>query len=177
MSQPTTVFLAATPTVSSFSVVADEIILKGKSDIIFDFDNVVESTYGAVKAYIDLGDGTSTYTIDYDLVKNYINSDLTLKIAEFGKLNNILNDIRHTYLPSASTYFTSLTASFNITFSNFTKVTIYVPIKIAQSSYYSAIGRLNLLETQMIDVSSNKIFAVLQNDNGDVFNALLSNDS
>lgn len=176
MSALTTLYLSAVPTVSSFSVIEDEIIVKGKSDILYNFDNIVESTYGSVKAYIDLGDGTTPYTIDYDLVKNYTSSDLTLRIAEYGKLNNILNDIQHTYKPLSTAYFTSLTATFNITFSNFTTITIYVPIKVAQSSFYTSIGRLNLLETQMTDVSSNNIFAILQTDAGDVFNALLSND-
>tara|TARA_R100000951_G_C2618775_1_gene173715 strand:- start:32 stop:556 length:525 start_codon:yes stop_codon:yes gene_type:complete len=169
-----TVNITAVPTVSSFHVPVDEIIIKGRTNVIFNFDNVAETSYQAVKLYADPGDGADVIHRDYDIIKNYIDSDLTLRIARYGKLNEVLSNLTHAYVPATSSYFTSLTATFKVTFSNFEYISFTIPIKIAQESYYTAINKLSLIETQMTDVTGNDVFAILQTKSGEAFNAVLS---
>lgn len=169
-----TINISAVPTISSFTSMQDEIVIKGRTVITFNFDNVEETNYQAIKFYGDPGDGCDSVYRDYDIIKNYTDSDLTLRIAKYGKINEVLSDYSHAYVPSTSSYFTSLTATIKATFSNFKYISFIIPIKIAQESYYTSIDKLSLIDTQITNVTGNDVFAILQTKYGEAFNVVLS---
>ena len=170
-----TVNLSADDPTTSIVIHWAEIKLKGQTNVIFNYDLIPENYFAPLKLYVDFGDNTvQPYIIDYDIIKDYVNTDLTLRIARTGKLNNVLQDITHTYAPTSSAYFTQLTANFICTFANFNTVHFKIPLKIAQDSFYTSIERVNLIDTQMISTSGNDILLILQTQQGQVFNSVLS---
>lgn len=169
-----TIYLTGAPTLSSYTINMAETSIKGTTNVIFDFDSIVETTFPAVKMKASYGDTLDVESYDYDIIKNHIGTGLTYKIAKYGKFGNVLDSLSYIYSPSDAAYFTSLTATFLVTFSNFTEITFRVPIKIARDSYYSALGNIHLIDTQIVSNSANSVFAIIQTEDGNAINIVLS---
>lgn len=171
-----TYYISLSPSGTSSTNTIESQTFKGTTIITLDFTNVVETVYGALKLQIDWGDNTESIQ-ETEIYKIYSESDEILKIAESGKLNNALRPIQHTYVPTTSAYFTSLTAQCLITFHNFSAGLFYLPIKIAQVSYFEQFGSLDIIDAQLIDTDEHNIFTTIQSELGDLYTVVLKTTS
>ena len=90
----------------------------------------------------------------------------------YDQINNTLEAVNHQYLPSISAYWTSLTAQVEITFSNFSTSVFYIPIRIAQDSFFNTYKHLNIVDAQFVAISSNEIFSLIQSEEN-IYNLVL----
>jgi len=74
----------------------------------------------------------------------------------------ILDSYEHTYIPSISTFATSLTAQFLIHYNNGFYASILQPIKLVRESYYDNIQKLGIQSTQMTGASGSNTDANLE---------------
>ena len=81
----------------------------------------------------------------------------------YGKVGGtILDNYKHTYVPSTSSFFTNLTAQFIIHFNNGFYANIKQPIQLIKESYYDNIQKLGITSTQMTGASGSNTVANLQ---------------
>ena len=141
---------------------------QGPTNIIFNFTPISETTFNVVGLYVDYGD-TEVLQRSIEIQKTFSDSDETVRIAESGKLSYVLDNVEHTYFPTNSAYITQWTTQIKLIYSNFNSYVFNIPIRLAQTSFFSEVGELNIKSTQFIDISSNKQFFQLVNNSGSVY--------
>ena len=158
----------------SGNIYYDEITVKGRSLISYNFTQLNSSNNNILRAIFDYGDGSDVDNINYGIGLDHINQPITYYFALYGTYSPLL--IRsHIYdPPSGDSYFQSLTAICHIELANTQLLNFYFPIKISQPSYYDEIGDINIGATQLISASSNDIYCSIYDKTGDVFNIVLS---
>lgn len=146
---------------------------QGTTQISFDLLNVSETNYKVIKVTADFGDNTAVVTQQPQIITTYANSSETLKIAENGRTNRALDTIHHTYYATTSAYYTIYNCVINVTYSNLTQSVVIAPIRIAQTSFFSEYNELSLVGTQLVSVSTNDVYAILQSKNGSMYNLVI----
>ena len=97
-----------------------------------------------------------------DLVFNYKKESIFNEML-YGKVGGtILDTYEHTFVPSTSSFATSLTAQFLIHYNNGFYANIFQPIKLIRESYYDSIQKLGIQSTQMVGTSGSNTVANLE---------------
>jgi len=140
----------------------DAIDFKGAPSINFVLTGIDESVNKALTMDIQWGDGTDIQFAQKDIVFNYKKKSIFDEVL-YGKVGGtILNQCKHTYVPTASSYFTEVGAQFLIYFNNGFYANITQPIKLIRESYYDDIQKLGIMNTQMVGLSTSNTVANLQ---------------
>ena len=156
------IFINLSATLENRAVLKDEIYFKGNPSITFILSGIDESINSALTLDINWGDGTATEYNQKDIVFNYKEESIFNEML-YGKVGGTILDIYdHTYVPSTSAFFTSLTAQFLIHFNNGFYANIKQPIKLIRESYYDNIQKLGITSTQMTGASGSNTVANLQ---------------
>jgi|TARA_R110002124_G_scaffold94423_10_gene238512 hypothetical protein len=135
---------------------------KGNPSINFILSGIDESINAALTLDINWGDGTTTEFSQKDIVFNYKKESIFNEVL-YGKVGGtILDNYKHTYVPSTSSFFTNLTAQFVIHYNNGFYANIKQPIKLIKESYYDNIQKLGITSTQMTGASGSNTVANLQ---------------
>jgi hypothetical protein len=158
----------------SGNIYYDEVTVKGRSDISYDFTQLNTVNNTILRARFDYGDGSEVENINYGISLDHINQPITYYFALYGAYSPLLIKSHIYDPPVGDSYFKSLTASCYIELADTRLLNLYFPIKISQPSYYEEIGDINIGATQLINVSSNDIFCSIYDKTGDVFNIVLS---
>lgn len=156
------IFINLSATEENRTVLKDEISFKGNPSINFILSGIDESINAALTLDINWGDGAATEYSQKDIVFNYKKESIFNEML-YGKVGGTILDIYdHTYVPSTSSFFTSLTAQFLVHFNNGFYANINQPIKLIRESYYDNIQKLGITSTQMTGASGSNTVANLQ---------------
>ncbi len=156
------IFINLSATSENRTVLKDEISFKGNPSINFVLSGIDESINAALTLDINWGDGAATEYSQKDIVFNYKKESIFNEML-YGKVGGTILDIYdHTYVPSTSSFFTSLTAQFLVHFNNGFYANIKQPIKLIRESYYDNIQKLGITSTQMTGASGSNTVANLQ---------------
>ena len=156
------IFINQSSVTESLSVLKDEVVFKSDPTINFVLTGIDESANQALTLDINWGDGTDINFNQKDLVFNYKKESIFNEML-YGKLGGtILDSYEHTYVPSISTFATSLTAQFLIHYNNGFYASILQPIKLVRESYYDNIQKLGIQSTQMTGASGSNTVANLE---------------
>ena len=156
------IFINLTSTAENIDVLKEEVVFKGDPTITFVLTGIDESKNAALTMDINWGDGSDTEYLQKDIVFNYKKESIFNEML-YGKLGGaILDQHTHTYVPSTSSFSTSLTAQFLIHFNNGFYANVFQPIKLLRESYYDNIQKLGITSTQMTGASGSNTVANLQ---------------
>lgn len=143
-------------------IINDSINFKGAPTVNFILSGINEEVSKALTVDINFGDGTERVFNQKDIVFNYKKRSIFNEVL-YGKVGGtIMDTYNHTYVPSADTFSTSLTAQFLIYFNNGYYANIFQPITLIKESYYDDIEKLGILNTQMVGLSTSNTVANLQ---------------
>jgi hypothetical protein len=159
--------------VLSGNIYYEEIAIKGRSAIEYDFTQLNTTKNNILRARFDYGDGTIE-NINYGIGLDHINQPITYYFALYGAYSPLLMKSHIYDPPVGDSYFKSLTARCCIELANTKLLNLYFPIKISQPSYYDEMGDINIGATQLISVSGNDVYCSIYDKTGDVFNIVLS---
>ncbi len=156
------IFINLSATTENTDVLKEEITFKSDPTITFVLTGIDESANQALTLDINWGDGSDINFNQKDLVFNYKKESIFNEML-YGKLGGtILDSYEHTYVPSISTFATSLTAQFLIHYNNGFYASILQPIKLMRESYYDNIQKLGIQSTQMTGASGSNTVANLE---------------
>ena len=156
------IFINLSATTENTDILKEEITFKSDPTITFVLTGIDESANQALTLDINWGDGTDINFNQKDLVFNYKKESIFNEML-YGKLGGtILDSYEHTYVPSISTFATSLTAQFLIHYNNGFYASILQPIKLVRESYYDNIQKLGIQSTQMTGASGSNTVANLE---------------
>lgn len=103
---------------------------------------------------LDWGDGVSE-TLNNSLYKVYREESILNEII-YGKFSSILNeDYLHTYYPSATARYKSLSAQIYLEYADGQFTWFVQPIKIVTRDYFESIYDIKLINSNMLPISSN----------------------
>lgn len=124
---------------------------KGETDIVFQLSSISVGNKNVIGIEMNFADGSQPYYRDYDFTAD----------------GTILNsNIEHTFIPTNAdnvAYYPTLT----LTYSDFSQRKWQMPMFVYKESFYTGYNRLYINSTQLIDVSSNDVFAVFESSKGD----------
>ena len=172
----TTVYLSGdTAAMGSQTIYYNQITSKGAITIDFDFNQIDSTSNNILRAVVDYGDGSDAEKYIIDVSVDHSVYPITYYIARDGSYSPVYL-VSHSYLPStiSSSYFNMLSANILLQYIDGTQTTFIIPIRIAHESYYDAIGKASILNTQLVDNLNSDIFCIVQNEVGDVINVVLS---
>lgn len=170
----TTLFVTGSTQSLSGDIYYDEITLKGRTNVLFNFVDLESFNNNILRAKINYGDGRESKILSYSVGFDHISQPITYYFALYGGYSPLLVD-NHIYdPPKGDTYFKSMTASFALELADTSLITFFFPIKIAQPSYYEEIGNFDIADTQLISSPDNDIFCAIYDKTGDVSNIVLS---
>ena len=156
------IYINLSATTSSYDVHEEEITFKSDPTITFVLTGVNEVANQALTLDINWGDGSDTSFNQKDLVFNYKKESIFNEML-YGKVGGtILDSYEHTFVPSTSSFATSLTAQFLIHYNNGFYANIFQPIKLVRESYYDNIQKLGIQSTQMTGASGSNTVANLE---------------
>lgn len=156
------IFITLSATYENTTVLKDEITFKADPTINFVLTGIDEVSNSALTMDINWGDSSDTEYYQKDIIFNYKKESIFNELL-YGKVGGtILDTYEHTYVPSTSSFATSLTAQFLIYFNNGFYANINQPIKLLRESYYDNIQKLGIESTQMTGASGSNTVANLQ---------------
>ena len=156
------IFITLSANTENRTVLKDEITFKSDPTINFVLTGIDEVANQALTLDVNWGDGSDTNFNQKDLVFNYKKESIFNEML-YGKVGGtILDSYEHTYVPSTSSFATSLTAQFLIHYNNGFYADILQPIKLVRESYYDNIQKLGIQSTQMTGVSGSNTVANLE---------------
>ena len=155
------------------TVYYDEVVVKSDTEFTFDLTAIEFSFNNILRLDVDYGDGSDLEKYTFDVGVSHEISPITYEIALYGGYSPA-KILKHVYTPINDAYFTQLSASLLLQYGNFDYTKIIIPIKIAQPSYYEALGSIDILDTQVIATTANNIFCILKDGNGNIINMVLS---
>jgi len=156
------IFITLSANTENTTILKDEIAFKSDPTITFVLTGVDETANQALTLDINWGDGSETNFNQKDLVFNYKKESIFNEML-YGKVGGtILDTYEHTYVPSTSSFATSLTAQFLVHYNNGFYANIFQPIKLVRESYYDNIQKLGIQSTQMTGVSGSNTVANLE---------------
>lgn len=152
-------------------------IFQDDTKVIFnvtDFNQLTALNYFPIKQVVDFGDSSPIISKDISIIKKYDNSNATIRIAEFNNITDALFDTSHTYYPTTSSKYTSLTAQIKITYNNFTNYTYYIPLIVSQNTYLNVFNTISIKSTQFVDTSANNLFMIITTNTNNLYNLVLT---
>ncbi len=156
------IFITLSANTENRTVLKDEITFKSDPTINFVLTGIDEVANQALTLDVNWGDGSDTNFNQKDLVFNYKKESIFNEML-YGKVGGtILDSYEHTYVPSTSSFATSLTAQFLVHYNNGFYADILQPIKLVRESYYDNIQKLGIQSTQMTGVSGSNTVANLE---------------
>lgn len=156
------IYIDLPATTANTDVLKSEITFKSDPTITFVLTGISEEANQALTLDINWGDGSEINFNQKDLVFNYKNESIFNEML-YGKLGGtILDTYDHTYVPSTSSFATSLTAQFLVHYNNGFYANIFQPIKLVRESYYDNIQKLGIQSTQMVGASGSNTVANLE---------------
>ena len=103
---------------------------------------------------ISWGDG-SVNNFDNSVFKNYREVSIFGEVL-YGNFSSLFAvDYLHSYAPSVSARFKSLSAEIMIEYSNGDVTSIIQPLRVLSEDYYETIGDVTLINTNILPLSSN----------------------
>jgi len=156
------IYINLSATTSSYDVLKEEITFKSDPTITFVLTGVDERANQALTLDINWGDGSDTSFNQKDLVFNYKKESIFNEMLHGKVGGTILDTYDHTYMPSTSSFATSLTAQFLVHYNNGFYSNIFQPIKLVRESYYDNIQKLGIQSTQMVGTSGSNTVANLE---------------
>lgn len=150
------------------------LLFKGRSNVVFDFTTLETLNDTILRAKIDYGDNSEIEYTSFKVGIDHLTQPITYYFALYNNYNPLLFKSHIYDPPIEDTYFKSLTAKFYIELASDKTISIFIPIKIAQPSYYDEIGALDIGSTQIVSVEENSIFCTLYDKTGDGVNIILS---
>ena len=165
MNNTHTVVVSTNPFISEGNFVfrETETTLKGGFNFTLDLLNVDESLSKVKSVTIDWGDGSKVETYQVNLVKDYYTESVIYEML-YNKDVSVCVPYSHTYYPVASSYFVYNTLSAYVTYLNGNIGEIYVPLKIAQNSYYDYMGEMYVVNSQILPLSTSNTFLNIQGE-------------
>lgn len=116
----------------------------------------IPETYIPIKLKINWGDGVID-EFDNTIYKKYRTESIFNEIL-YGKFSSIFsNRYAHTYYPSTSARFKSLSSEILIEYTNGERVSIIQPFKIISQDYHESIKDGKLIHTNLLPLSTNTI--------------------
>jgi hypothetical protein len=156
------IYINHSATAANTDVLKEEITFKSDPTITFVLTGIEEGANQALTLDINWGDGSDTSFNQKDLVFNYKKESIFNEML-YGKVGGtILDSYEHSYVPSTSSFATSLTAQFLVHYNNGFYANIFQPIKLVRESYYDNIQKLGIQSTQMTGVSGSNTVANLE---------------
>ena len=156
------IYITLSANTENRTVLKDEIAFKSDPTITFVLTGINEVANQALTLDINWGDGTDTSFNQKDLVFNYKKESIFNEML-YGKVGGtILDTYEHTFVPSTSSFATSLTAQFLVHYNNGFYANIFQPIKLVKESYYDSIQKLGIQSTQMVGTSGSNTVANLE---------------
>ena len=156
------IFITLSANTENRTVLKDEITFKSDPTINFVLTGIDEVANQALTLDVNWGDGSDTNFNQKDLVFNYKKESIFNEML-YGKVGGtILDSYEHTYVPSTSSFATSLTAQFLVHYNNGFYADILQPIKLVRESYYDNIQKLGIQSTQMTGASGSNTVANLE---------------
>lgn len=139
-------------TISSVEI-RNEILLDDHTNLIVSLSGLSESII-PVYVRFDWGDGDQE-TITNLVYKNYREDSIIPEIL-YGKFSYIIsNTFSHTYYPSPSARYKSLSAQIYVEYVDGHYCWFVQPIKIVTRDYFEAIYDIKLINTNILPISSN----------------------
>tara|TARA_R110000772_G_scaffold245386_2_gene358812 strand:- start:604 stop:1116 length:513 start_codon:yes stop_codon:yes gene_type:complete len=130
--------------------------LSESTNVTLSMDGVFEDSL-VRKLTIDWGDGTEIEKITGGHLKTY-REDSILNEVLYGKLSPLLSaEYTHDYVPSSTTLVKLLSAQILIDYTSDNASLFIIPFEIRAGSFYDSIGDLNIVQTNLIPVSSNSV--------------------
>jgi len=145
----------------SYIIENDGYYVKGKSEITVDLTQIDESKTYVKNISINWGDGAPEEDYFLNIVKDYYTESIIPEVL-YNKDVSICTAYKHVYYPNSASYFTKYQCVVKMTFMNDYVGSIYIPVIVAQGSYYDDIDDLYILNNQMLPLSSNNTFLNLQ---------------
>ena len=137
-----------------------KISYRGNTTLNFVLTGISEEVFDVLFIDIDWGDKTPIVFLQKDLLFNYKEQSIFDEIR-YGKLGGSVATIHtHTFSNTQSTFNTSLTSVFTLTYNNGVITRLIQPIDIYDGSFYDKIGDLNVLSTQI--TPDNDTFVVFE---------------
>jgi len=156
------IYINLSATTANTDILKDEITFKSDPTITFVLTGVDERANQALTLDINWGDGSDTSFNQKDLVFNYKKESIFNEMLHGKVGGTILDTYEHTYMPSTSSFATSLTAQFLVHYNNGFYANILQPIKLVRESYYDNIQKLGIQSTQMTGTSGSNTVANLE---------------
>jgi hypothetical protein len=156
------IYINLSATTANTDILKDEITFKSDPTITFVLTGVDERANQALTLDINWGDGSDTSFNQKDLVFNYKKESIFNEMLHGKVGGTILDTYEHTYMPSTSSFATSLTAQFLVHYNNGFYANIFQPIKLVRESYYDNIQKLGIQSTQMVGTSGSNTVANLE---------------
>ena len=175
MNSTLTVKLSAGRPANDYTRIYGPYMIKGITPVVFNLFNVDETANPVLKISGGFGDGEE-YS-DTLVFHNTIDTADAIGVGQSGKTASIAQQIYHTYVKQTSSFVTSVTAVFLLEYTSGVRGIHKIKFDISKDSYYSTVGEIDLLSTQLLPTSSHDIFAVASNATGDVFNLYLSKNN
>lgn len=175
MSQLLTVNISATPPVSSYVKHYGPFLIKGLTQVDFTLDGLQEDLNPIIYNHFSFGDGSS-----YSNLMN-LNIDLStmnmVQVVQSGKTKSVNQTVTHHYQKSDGSTMTELSAVCTVYYTSQAVGQHVIAFKHIKDSYYDSIKNLYMLNTQMLPVSANDVFAQMSDETGNVFNMYIAKDN
>jgi hypothetical protein len=143
-----------------FTIVYDEIVIKGGDNLVLDLQFVDESKYDVKYLSLDWGDGKiEKHTAD--IMLNYYNDSIISELL-YNKGGSVCTSYRHTYNSTTNAYFTKYAVKLKLVFFSGTISYVFIPVKVSKTSFYDKIGDLNSINTQIVPLSTSNTLLNIQ---------------
>lgn len=158
-----TASFSTNPYISQGSYVIEHSVinLKGKTTVTLDLTQIDESVTYVKNVNISWGDGTNDTTAFLNIVKDYYTESIISEVL-YNKDVSVCTTYDHIYYPTNAAYLTQYQCVVTLTFMNDFVGKIYIPFRVAQSSYYDDIDDMFVSNTQLIPLSTNNVILNLQ---------------
>ena len=142
----------------------NNIRIKGEFRLNVDISNVAVGSTSIIRVLMDFGDAES---FDNIVDHGYLFSDESLISKQI---------LSHVYLPSNdSEIYTIYRPKLTFTFSNFNQYVYNFTIYVYKDSFYARHRKFHINSGQFIDNSTNDMFLVIADANGDKYNISINN--
>lgn len=137
----------------STSSIEDELLFFDSTVFSVSLSGITEEQF-PIFLKIDWGDG-NTEKFDNIVFKNYRESSIIPEVLS-GKFSSIIqNKYKHEYFPSTTSLYKNLSAQFYIEYGNRLYNWFVIPIRIRSGGYFETVGDLQLINTNILPLTSN----------------------
>lgn len=150
---------------TALTATSPEYELEDVTDVTISLADVDESVLPRTLV-IDWGDGSPVFVDIEGHLKHY-RTDTIINEVLYGKLSPIFGkNYNHVYSPSETSLTKELTAQVYIEYTNDEVSLFYIPMVVRVGSFYESIGDINLINTNLIPISSNNVNFTFSTEKG-----------